>query len=119
MSAVFLSDQVLVLTESATSGSEYLTVCQCLSALLDCQVRESDEHPRRSQMEKKPMHLSLAYDHCLVTHWQHHHQNEILKFSLIQFNLVYMKVSVCSRFHTFNFKAPNYMLARTLTKRVV
>jgi len=51
MSAVFLLDQVLACTESATS--EYSTTSQCLSALLVTgPARESEVYSKRPQMEK-------------------------------------------------------------------
>jgi len=37
-----------------------------LSARATGPARESEVYPKRPQMEKKPTHLSLLYDHCLV-----------------------------------------------------
>jgi len=60
----FLMDQVLTCTESATS--EYSTASQCLSALLGWPLRVRFIL-NGLRWKKKPTHLSLQYDRCLVT----------------------------------------------------
>jgi len=63
MSAVFVLDQVLACTDSATS--EYSTTLQCLSALLG---RTGRVNCILSGLiwKKVPTHLSLLHDYCLV-----------------------------------------------------
>ena len=63
MSAVFLCDQVLACTESATS--EYSAMSQCLSALLGRRGLRKVKVVLDGQNEL--VHISLAYDNCPVT----------------------------------------------------
>jgi len=65
MSAVFLFDQVLACTESATSA--YLTASQFLSAPLGRPEKVKFILDCLRWIKNEPAHLSHPYDYCLVT----------------------------------------------------